>query len=101
MKARHAWNDPFAVPAKALGYEPSHLSATVLYQAVLLAFVGYLPGLLAAFVLYDVFGKGAGLPMRLSPFDAILVLVLTVGMCVGSGLVAVRKASKADPANLF
>ena len=53
--------------AKALGYEPSHLSATVLWQAVLLACVGYLPGLAAAFVLYDVFGKGPGSPCGSRP----------------------------------
>ena len=87
--------------AKALGYRPSHLSATVLWQAVLLACVGYLPGLAAAAVLYEVFGAQAGLPMQIDPVDVVLVLVLTVGMCVGSGLVAVRKVAVADPANLF
>ncbi len=87
--------------AKALGYKPSHLNAIVLWQAVLLAGIGYLPGLAASAVLYEVFGSRAGLPMQLSPLDMFLVLVLTVGMCVGSGLVAVRKVAVADPANLF
>jgi putative ABC transport system permease protein len=87
--------------AKALGYQPGHLNAIVLWQAVLLAGVGYVPGLAASAVLYEVFGARAGLPMQLSAFDVVLVLVLTVGMCVGSGLVAVRKVAVADPANLF
>jgi len=87
--------------AKALGYQPGHLNAIVLWQAVLLAGVGFVPGLAASAVLYEVFGAQAGLPMQLSAIDVVLVLVLTVGMCVGSGLVAVRKVAVADPANLF
>jgi putative ABC transport system permease protein len=87
--------------AKALGYRSADLSATVLWQAVLLALIGFVPGLAVSAVLYEVFGERAGLPMQIDPVHVVLVLVLTVGMCVGSGLVAVRKATVADPANLF
>jgi putative ABC transport system permease protein len=92
---------PEFATAKALGYPSAHLRATVLWQAVLLALVGFLPGLGVSTVLYEVFGERAGLPMKIDPVDVVLVLVLTVGMCVGSGLIAVRKATVVDPANLF
>ena len=87
--------------AKALGYGPGYLRAVVLWQAVLLAVIGYVPGLVVAFGMYEVAKDQAGLPMALEPVPALAVFVLTVGMCVGSGLLAVRKVHSADPATLF
>lgn len=87
--------------AKALGYRPGYLRSVVLWQAALLAVLGYIPGILGAAVLYQFTAIQAGLPMALDPSVAVGVLILTVGMCVGSGLMAVRKVHSADPANLF
>jgi putative ABC transport system permease protein len=87
--------------AKALGYGPGYLRSVVLWQAVLLAAIGYVPGLIVARGLYEVAKAQAGLPMALEPLPALAVFGLTVGMCVGSGLLAVRKVHTADPASLF
>ncbi len=87
--------------AKALGYQSADLQAIVLWQAVLLAALGFLPGLAATAVMYEVLRERAGLPMSGSIHDILLVLGLAVGMCVGSGLIAVRKVSTVDPATLF
>jgi putative ABC transport system permease protein len=93
---------------KAIGYDNAYLAYTVLYQSVLLALLGYVPGLLVAFGLYFVASKGAGItigiPAEKTPIliaRCLMVLVLTVGLCVVSGLFALRKLRAADPADLF
>ncbi|MBC7657407.1 MAG: ABC transporter, partial [Frankiaceae bacterium] len=41
------------------------------------------------------------LPLYVTPERAGLVFVLTLGMCAISGLLAVRKVRKLDPAEVF
>jgi putative ABC transport system permease protein len=86
---------------KAMGYPDLYLTALVLQQAVLLSLFGFVPGLLASLLLYRVLEGWTGLPMHLTPARAGIVLGLTVGMCFLSGLIAVRKVSVADPAEVF
>jgi putative ABC transport system permease protein len=86
---------------KAMGYDNRYLRAVVLRQAVLLALVGFLPGLLLAGLLYAWIGALTGLPMGLTLGRAVVVLGLTVGMCLLAGAVAMRRALAADPAEVF
>jgi putative ABC transport system permease protein len=86
---------------KAIGYPNRYLSGVVLREALVLAGAGFVGGLLASALLYRGLAWLTGLPMRLSPGRAGLVLALTVLMCVGSGLLALRKVREADPAEVF
>jgi putative ABC transport system permease protein len=93
---------------KAIGYDNSYLAQTVLYQSVLLALLGYVPGLLVAFGLYFLASAMAGITIGIPSEKAsdliarcLMVLVLTVGLCVVSGLFALGKLRAADPADLF
>lgn len=86
---------------KALGYTGQFLVRVVFAQATLLGFLGYVPGLAVALVLYTVTRKAAHVPIEMSFARVVLVLVLTLGMCLGSGLLAARKLHQADPADLF
>ena len=45
---------PEYATVKALGYRPPYLTGVVLWQAVLLAVLGYVPGFVAALGLYSV-----------------------------------------------
>ena len=92
---------PEYATVKALGYRPPYLTGVVLWQAVLLAGFGYLPGFLTALGLYSVARKFGGIPTGMTVEVAVGVLVLTCGMCLASGLLAVRKVHSADPADLF
>ena len=63
--------------------------------------LGYLPGLAVAWWLY---GKAAGatnLPLYITTDRAVTVFVLTLTMCAISGLLAVRKVRRLDPAEVF
>ena len=92
---------PEYATVKALGYRPTYLTAVVLWQAVLLAVLGYVPGFVVSLLLYAVTREFGGIPTQMSATVAVLVLMLTCGMCLASGLLAVRRVHAADPADLF
>jgi putative ABC transport system permease protein len=86
---------------KAMGYTHGYLRNVVLQEAVILAVLGFIPGMGIAHL---VFTKGAGatrLPLEMSVESAAGVFVLTLAMCAGSGLMALRKLRAVDPAEVF
>jgi putative ABC transport system permease protein len=92
---------PEYATAKALGYRPPYLTGVVLWQALLLALLGYAPGFVASLGLYSAARVWGGIPVGMTAEIGAGVLVLTCGMCLASGLLAVRKVHTADPADLF
>jgi putative ABC transport system permease protein len=56
---------------------------------------------MASTLLYAFLANSTGLLLRMTPQSILMVLVLTITMCIASGLLAVRKLLAADPANLF
>jgi putative ABC transport system permease protein len=86
---------------KALGYQPGYLTGVVLWQAVLLALLGFVPGFLVALGLYAAARTWGGIPVMMTAPVAAEVLALTCGMCLISGVLAVRKVHSAQPADLF
>jgi len=73
----------------------------VIQQAVILAALGFLPGVAMSIVLYRVSGEATRLPLEMTLERALLVLGLTVTMCTISALMALRKVRSADPAEVF
>lgn len=92
---------PEYATVKALGYRPPFLGGVVLAQAAFLAVLGFVPGFAAAVGLYAVARTVGGIPTEMTALRAVIVLALTCGMCLSSGLLAVRKVHAADPADLF
>ena len=88
---------------KAMGYRNSYLFQVVLQEAALLAVMGYVPGLLVSLVLYrlTVSATAGSLPVSMNLGRVVFVLILTVLMCGLSGLISVRRAMSADPADVF
>jgi putative ABC transport system permease protein len=86
---------------KAIGYRNRYLSSLVLQQALLLALAGFLPGVGISWVIYQYLGYLTCLPMWMTPGRVVFVFSLTVLMCAGSGLLALRKAQQLDPAEVF
>ncbi len=86
---------------KAMGYSEQRLVEVVLFEALLLAILGFVPGILSSIGVYQLLIWLTKIPVTLKLGVALQVLALTVGMCGFSGLVAVRKLSKADPADIF
>jgi putative ABC transport system permease protein len=86
---------------KAMGYTDRYLFSIVLQEALILAILGFLPGMAASMGLYQIAQAATLLPIVMKTDRAIFVLILTVIMCVSSGSIAIRKLQAADPADLF
>ncbi|HIK43450.1 MAG TPA: FtsX-like permease family protein [Leptolyngbyaceae cyanobacterium M65_K2018_010] len=88
---------------KAIGFGGGYLFKTVIQEAIILAVMGYIPGLILALGLYELATRATAgtLPMEMSLFRVVFVFTLTVAMCTLSGLISVRKAVLADPAEVF
>jgi putative ABC transport system permease protein len=86
---------------KAMGYTPGFVNKVVLRQAWLLAVLGYAPALLLALGLYSVTANLAGIPIGMTWERAIGIGFLGALMCTMSGIFAIRKLWKAEPASLF
>lgn len=86
---------------KAMGYPNTYLFGVVFQEAIILAALGYLPGVLIAIALYRVAGDATKLPMHMTASLSVSVLLLAVVMCCVSGGIALRKIRSADPAEIF
>ncbi|MBL9122846.1 MAG: hypothetical protein JNG90_04385, partial [Planctomycetaceae bacterium] len=86
---------------KAMGYALPYFVRVVLEQAVILAVLGFIPGLLVSALAYSGLALVTGLLMDLTAWRILLILVLTIAMCVVSGALAIRRLLGTDPAELF
>jgi putative ABC transport system permease protein len=86
---------------KAMGYSNRFLSSVVLQEAAILAGLGWVPGVGITLVLYRVTADATRLPLEASGERALGVFALTLAMCGGAALMALRKVRSADPAEVF
>lgn len=86
---------------KAIGYSPRYFLSIIFEEALCLAGLGFVPGLMIALVLYAVAARATALPITMPWGRPFFVLVLTAAMCIASGAVATRRLNAADPADLF
>lgn len=86
---------------KAIGYPNGYLVGVVLREALCLALIAFLPGLLAAFLTYSTLQELTGITMRLTPERVAMVFVMTVVMSLASAALALRKVLASDPAEVF
>ena len=86
---------------KAIGYKTGYLLRVVFEQACFNALAGWIPALLLSIFLYHVIGQVALLPLHMTANIIFVSLALTLGMCLISAAIAVRRVIKADPAEVF
>jgi putative ABC transport system permease protein len=86
---------------KAIGYTQNYLLMVILQEALLLAVLGYFPGIIFSLFMYSSARDATLLPVFMSFDRAVMVLLLTMIMCIISGAIAVRKLRSADPADIF
>jgi putative ABC transport system permease protein len=94
-------NLPAYATLRAIGYPNAYLARVVFEESLLLAVLGFVPGALVSWGLYLLLEQWTDLPLRMTPGRASFIFALTVLMCVASGLLAVRQATRADPAEVF
>jgi putative ABC transport system permease protein len=86
---------------KAMGYSGFFLSRVVLNEALQLAVIGFVPGLLISLFIYNQATTVTNLPLEMTWQRGAAVLGLTILMCAISGLLALRKLRSVDPAAVF
>lgn len=86
---------------KGMGYRTGYLVRTVFEQAALSAAAAYVPAWLLTLVLYEVIGYLALLPLHMTVRQTLVSFGLTLGMCLLSAALAIRRVIVADPAEVF
>lgn len=86
---------------KALGIPDRTIYGSIVTQAIALALVGFVPGVIVSVAIVAFARSAEGLNILITPAGAAGVLVLTVAMCVLAGLFAVRRAITVDPVIVF
>jgi putative ABC transport system permease protein len=86
---------------KAMGYTHGYLLGVVFEEALLLAALGFVPGVLLSLGLYWLIEVGTELAVGMPASRPWLVLGLTFLICFVSGAVATRRLKAADPADVF
>lgn len=85
---------------KAMGASDQELYAVIVEQAIWMAILGYIPGMLLCLGLSGLVAS-KGIIILITPWSALGVLGVTVVMCVGSGFFAIQKVTRIDPAIVF
>jgi putative ABC transport system permease protein len=86
---------------KGIGYGNSYLARSVLTQAALTGIGGYVPAWLLSLAVYRIIASVALLPLEMTWRLTAISFVLTLGMSLLAGVLAVRRVIAADPAEIF
>jgi putative ABC transport system permease protein len=86
---------------KAFGYRNWDLAWVVIQEALILAVAGYVVGLGLSWLAYGWLTEASAMPLRMTVGRALIVFAVTVGMCILSGLIALVRLVRADPADVF
>jgi putative ABC transport system permease protein len=85
----------------AMGYSRKYLAGIVMTQAIALCLCGFLVAWSAAELLYRLTSNLSGIPVAMNAERVVSVLAMGLAMSCCSGLLALRKLWKAEPASLF
>ena len=86
---------------KAIGFKDRYLLSIVFQEALILAAIGFIPGIAIAIGFYATMKQATLLPIAMTPGRAVFIFILTGAMCSISAAIAVRKLQSADPAEIF
>lgn len=86
---------------KAMGFRQGFFVSIILEEAIILAAIGFWPGLAFSQLFYTSLAYLTNIPIFMTPERAVAVFVGTVIACALSGVLAMRKLAAAEPADLF
>jgi putative ABC transport system permease protein len=85
---------------RAMGSSNNYIYSVIIYQALLNAVFGFIIAAAIGFVVVAMTAKSA-LPIVITPSLVAALLALTIAMCVASGIVAIIRVVRIDPATVF
>lgn len=86
---------------KAMGYRNAFFVGIIMEEAIILATIGFWPGLALSQLLYASLAHLTNIPIFMTTERAVAVFFGTIAACGISGVLAMRKLAGADPADLF
>jgi putative ABC transport system permease protein len=86
---------------KAMGYPHRFFLGLVFEEALILATLGFLPGILLSLGVYAAMAAQTGLPVEMTVLRAGVIFAGTIFACSLSGALATQRLRGADPADLF
>jgi len=86
---------------RAMGFSDGFVRRIILEQAGLLSLAGFVVGIAVAVGIYYYIQYETALIMRVTLARSIFGFGLTAAMCVAGGLLAMRRVTVADPAELY
>lgn len=86
---------------RGMGYGTSYLVRVVFQQAAFSAVAAYVPAWLLCLVVYRVIGAFALMPLQMTLRQTAISFALTLGMCLLSAALAIRRVLAVDPAEVF
>jgi len=86
---------------RAMGFNDRFLRRVVVEEAAWLSIIGFFPGVAFSYLIYSIIELRTGILMFFSPGRILLILFFTVSMCIIGGLIAVKRVTAADPAELY
>ena len=86
---------------KGMGYGSFYLVRVVFQQAAFAAVAAYIPAWLLCLLVYRVIGELALLPLSMNFRVTAISFALTLGMCLLSAALAIRRVIAVDPAEVF
>lgn len=86
---------------RAMGYRNTFLYIVVFQEALLLGVMGFIPGIVLSYGLYEIAKIATGLVFQMTFDRSAQLLGFTIMMCFLSGLAALFKVQQSDPADIF
>jgi putative ABC transport system permease protein len=86
---------------KGMGYRMGYLVRVVFAQASLSALAAFVPAWIVCLGVYRLIGNFALLPLQMTWRNSLIALALTLGMCLFSAALAIRRVAAVDPAEVF
>ncbi|MFW6316655.1 MAG: FtsX-like permease family protein [Cyanobacteriota bacterium] len=86
---------------KAMGASSEMIYRVIIEQAVWMAILGYLPGMILCLGIAYGINVNQGTLLLITPESAIAIFILTLIMCIGSAIFAIQKVNRVDPAIVF
>jgi putative ABC transport system permease protein len=84
-----------------MGYGSLYLVRVVFQQAAFAAVAAYIPAWLVCLLVYRIIGELALMPLHMTLQVTVISFVLTLGMCLVSAALAIRRVIAVDPAEVF
>jgi putative ABC transport system permease protein len=86
---------------KATGFSDGFLRRIIVDQAILSSLLGFVAGLVFGLAVCLYITRTSGFVVGVSPLQSAAILAVTLGACIGAGLLAFRRVVTTDPAELF